>query len=289
MEQEENNQINSNEDSQADQVSSTHANLNDRFTAENITDKNGSPVDTQPNYSLIEKVKYYFLPVTAAVLICIIWFRLYQPFVIDKWNLGNYYIERALRVKNSDSTAMLLEKGGSIIKEENHKHPYHARVWHLLGKYYLLKENWDSCIYAEKKAISLGSGGIVNQVEFTAADNLNQALQNKLNNTKSIDTALQFIKDAEMPNFDNFVLDKFKAMVFSKFKQPDSSILYFKKYSSIYPNDSYVLMKISENYVRKNDKTNAEIFFKKAEPFEKNNPKLDTLRKKIDKMSNLPN
>jgi uncharacterized membrane protein len=78
-------------------------------------------------------------------------------------------------------------------------------------------------------------------------------------------------------------------MVFSKFKQPDSSIFYFKKYSSIYPNDSYVLMKIAENYVRKNDKINAEVYFKKAEPFEKNNPKLDTLRKKIDGISNLKN
>ena len=36
------------------------------------------------------------------------------------------------------------------------------------------------------------------------------------------------------------------------------------KFLKIAPEDGYVLIKLSENYVYKNDKKNAELYFKKA-------------------------
>jgi len=284
MSQEENFSMNNHNSNLKDQNNATSG-INESIDSV-TTDQTSSDSHLTQHVSLEEKLRYYTLPVISTLLIFVIWFKLYHPIVIDRWNLGIIYVENSQQIKDISASESQLEKGGAIIKEEIKNHPYHARVWHLLGKYYLAKENWDSCIYAEKKAIELGSGGVVNQVEFMAADNLNLALQKKLNLASSLDTSLLFIKEAELSKFDNFVLDKFRGMLYSKYKMPDSSIVYFKKYIVTYPDDGYVLMKIAENYMRKNDKKNAELFLNKAKLYEGENPQLDSLSNKINAIIN---
>jgi tetratricopeptide (TPR) repeat protein len=253
---------------------------------DNLPDENEQELaEISTSYTLEEKLRYYSLPVVSILVILTIWFQLYFPFIIDDWNLGKLHVERSEQIKDPVQAENELEKGGAILRKQATIHPYHARVWHLLGCYYLVKGNFDSCIIAEKKAIDLGTGGIVNQVEFIAADNLNLALQKKLNLITNLDTSLIVIKNAELKDFDNFVIDKFKGMIFSKYKQPDSCIFYFKKYLINAPEDAYVLLKITENYIKLSDKKNAEFYLKKVEKLEKGNSRIDTLKNKISKIA----
>jgi tetratricopeptide (TPR) repeat protein len=280
------NQESANVSNELNDLDNSENNIVDEFHPE-ISDKSKEEISVKENnLSVEEKIRFYFLPVVAVVFILIIWFKLYSPIVIDEWNKGIIHVEKSVKISDKKLSTSELEKGGDILKKQNRLHPYHARVWHLLGKYYLIKEKWDSCIYAEKKAIELGSGGIVNQVEFMAADNLNLALQQQLNNIKNLDSSLMAIKHAELKSFDNFIIDKFKGLVFSKFKQQDSAIFYLNKFLKIAPEDGYVLIKLSENYVYKNDKKNAELYFKKAIKIEKDNPRIDSLKIKISMLPN---
>jgi hypothetical protein len=251
----------------------------------NFDDSKEEKTEKENEIPLEQKIRFYSLPIISILLILTIWFKLYTPIVMDEWNKGIIHVENSLNIRDPELSEKELEKGGDIIKAQNLIHPYHARVWHLLGKYYLAKKSWDSCIYAEKKAIELGSGGIVNQVEFMAADNLNLALQEILNLNSGLEGSLLAIKNAEVKGFDNFVIDKFKGMVYSKFKNQDSAIFYLKRFNNNVPDDGYALMKISENYIRKNDSINAKLYLEKAKEIEIGNPQIDSLIKKISLIS----
>ena len=241
--------------------------------------------DETANFSdlpLEDKIRYFGLPLIGFVAICFIWLELYKPVVIDEWNKGKYLIDKASAIPDPALALEQINQGGAILKEQLNKHPYHARIWHLYGHYFLVKEQWDSCMYMEKKAIELGAGGVVNHVEFMAADNLNLALQMKLNQTHDLDSSLQIIKLATIPTFENYVIDKFKGLVYSKFKQPDSCISNLKIYLKHVPEDEDALYKLSENYMRKGDKQNALLYANKAKQFLDKTPLMDTLFKKID-------
>jgi tetratricopeptide (TPR) repeat protein len=72
-----------------------------------------------------------------------------------------------------------MEKGGAELRRLVKKHPYHARVHFLLGFYYLTAQKYDSAMTELKVAINKGKGGLVNQVEFQAADLLASAALQK--------------------------------------------------------------------------------------------------------------
>lgn len=234
------------------------------------------------NLTLEDKIRYFGLPFIGFIVMCFIWLELYKPVVIDEWNKGKFLIDKASAIPDPVAALEQINQGGAILKEQLNKHPYHARLWHLYGHYFLVKEQWDSCIYMEKKAIELGAGGVVNHVEFIAADNLNLALQMKLNQTRNLDSSLQIIKFATIPTFENYVIDKFKGLVYSKFKQPDSCIANLKIYLKHVPDDEDALYKLSENYMRKGDKQNALLYANEAKQFLDKTPLMDTLLKNIN-------
>jgi len=223
------------------------------------------------------------LPFFGFFMLFFIWFEIYKPLVINDWVKGTIILEGVMTAKDQASQNLLLEQGKTVLKEQLHKHPYHARIWHLYGQYFNLINQWDSCIYYEKKAIEIGAGGIVNQIEPQAADKINYCLGMKLNLIyNSLDSSLVAIKVAETPRYDNFMIDKFKGLVFSKYKQLDSSNFYFKRYLVTIPEDEDVFYKLANNYYKQENKKEALFFIKKVKKLNKGNAKFDTLINKIN-------
>lgn len=243
-------------------------------------------LEKEPGFSdlpLEDKIRYYSLPFLGFFMLFFIWFEIYKPLVLNDWVKGTIILEGIKATKDPESQNLLLEQGRTILKEQLQKHPYHAQIWHLYGQYFNLKNQWDSCIYYEKKAIEIGVGGIVNQIEPQAADKINYCLGMKLNLIyNSLDSSLAAIKAAETPHYYNFMIDKFKGLVFSKYNQLDSSNFYFKRYLVTIPEDEDVLYKLSDNYFKQENKKEALFFIKKVKKLNKGNAKVDTLINKIN-------
>ena len=141
-------------------------------------------IEKEPGFSdlpLEEKIRYYSLPFFGFFMFFFIWFEIYKPVVIDDWIKGTILIESATQTQDQASQNLFLEKGKAVLKQQLQKHPYHGRIWHLYGRYFLLTNQLDSCIFYEKKAIEIGAGGIVNQIEPEAAERINYCLGIKLN------------------------------------------------------------------------------------------------------------
>lgn len=276
------NHINNNAKESEDHLSSNH--IND-ITSSEVVSNNETTTEKEPGFSdlpLEDKIRYYSLPFFGFFMLFFIWFELYKPQVFDNWIKGTILLENSAMVQDPTTRNSLLEKGKAILNQELQKHPYHARVWHLYGQYYILTNQLDSCIFYEKKAIDIGAGGIVNQVEPLAADKINYCLSIKLNLIhNSLDSSLIAIKQAETPKFDNFMIDKFKGLVFSKYDQLDSSNLYLKHYLLTIPDDVDVIYKLAENYFKQKNKKEALFYAGELKSLNKKNIKIDTLLKKI--------
>jgi len=107
----------------------------------------------------------------------------------------------------------------------------------------------------------------------------------KLNSIhNSLDSSLAVIKVAETPKYYNFMMDKFKGLVFSKYKQLDSSNFYFKRYLVSMPEDGDVFFKLANNYLMQENKKDALLFAEKVKDLYKVNAKVDTLIKKIKEL-----
>jgi hypothetical protein len=245
-------------------------------------------IEKEPGFSdlpLEDKIRYYSLPFFGFFMLFFIWFEIYKPLVIDDWIKGTIYLENSSLTQDTKTKSELVEKGRTILKEELQKHPYHSRIWHLYSQYFLLTNQLDSCIYYEKKAMDMGAGGIVNQIEPLAADKINYCVGVKLNSIhNSLDSSLAVIKVAETPKYYNFMMDKFKGLVFAKYKQLDSSNFYFKRYLVSMPEDGDVFYKLANNYLMQENKKDALLFAEKVKDLYKVNAKVDTLIKKINEL-----
>ena len=243
-------------------------------------------IEKEPGFSdlpLEDKIRYYSLPFFGFFMLFFTWFEIYKPLVIDNWIKGTIYLENSSLTQDTKTKSELVEKGRTILKEELQKHPYHSTIWHLYSQYFLLTNQLDSCIFYEKKAIEIGAGGIVNQIEPEAADRINYCLGIKLNLIRnSFDSSLTAIKAAETPQYYNFMMDKFKGLVFSKYNQLDSANAYLKHYLITIPEDEDVLYKVSDNYFKQQNKNQALFFANKVKVLNKLNTKVDTLINKIN-------
>jgi Tfp pilus assembly protein PilF len=116
--------------------------------------------------------------VLMALLFVAIW-ATENPKVTDPWYAAAQLVDSSRKVEDPELKKKLLEKGGSELRRLVEKHPYHARVHFLLGFYYLNAQKHDSAMAEFKVAINKGKGGLVNQVEFQAADLLATAALQK--------------------------------------------------------------------------------------------------------------
>jgi len=237
------------------------------------------PQDNKDFYkpSSFERVLLFGLPIFGAIIILFIWFEIYKPKVIDEWYKGVMLVDSSNKVTDPMLKKSLMESGGLILRQQVKLHPYHARVWFLYGYYFLRNDNWDSCIYAEKKAIELGAGGVVNNVEFIAADQLNYALDRKLSKIRNLDSAIKVLNDASTPNFENNYIYKIKGITYYNYNQIDSCNFYMERFYARAKNDFDVLYVLALVNSRKGIKDKAFFFATEAKKIRNDSPDIDRL------------
>ncbi|MEI7896828.1 MAG: hypothetical protein WCJ26_07305 [bacterium] len=229
------------------------------------------------NPSFVKRIFLFGIPLSGFIILLFIWTELYKPKVIDEWYRGIILVDSAANTHDSVARKGLLDRGGQILRQQNKLHPYHARVWFLYGHYFLVTKNWDSCIYAEKKAIEIGAGGIVNGVENVAAEHLNYALDNKLRSIHSLDSSIKLIDRVVTPNYENITLYKFKGFTYYNHNQPDSCIFYLERFNSKVSNDFDVLNILAFSYSRKGMRDKALLYATEARKIKSDNANLNSL------------
>jgi tetratricopeptide (TPR) repeat protein len=214
----------------------------------------------------------------------LVWTRAIKPDLKDNWNKALELINSSTRSSNESDKTHLLANAHSLLSDLAVKHPYHARVWLIYGYYFIQKKMWDSVIACEKKAIELGKGGIVNQVEFDAADALCYALSMKIDSTqlKNPDQTIALLKKAEVKGFENRCLIKLQGAVYTNFNKTDSALVFLSKAATMQP-DADVYFNIALNYLRNGDKNAALQNVRKALEINKDH---ESAKKLLQEISN---
>ena len=117
----------------------------------------------------------------------------------DPWYNAVALVDSSAKVSNPALKQELLNRGGNELRELLKEHPYHARLYYFMGYYHKLAKNWDSAIACQKKAIYIGSGGLVNNVEYDAHTELILAIMmkgDKFYNEQQPDSAIAYFNQA---------------------------------------------------------------------------------------------
>jgi tetratricopeptide (TPR) repeat protein len=222
--------------------------------------------------------KSFLLPGISLFCLLFLFFDIYSPKVTDPWYAGSTLCSKANRTEDTALRNQYLNEGGTILLEQNRIHPYHARVWFLLGYYYLLKQDYDSAVYCQKQAVERGVGGIVNEVEYQATEMLNSALGNQLNAVGfSKEPSLMLIAKATTYNFYNPVLEKYKGQVYANSGDFDLAVASLQKFLNSNPKDFTALYLLAVTYYNHGDKELAKEFAIKARKVNPNNEKLNAM------------
>ncbi|MEI7726348.1 MAG: hypothetical protein WCK09_14665 [Bacteroidota bacterium] len=235
------------------------------------------------NPAFLKRIVLFGIPLSGFLVILFIWSELYKPKVIDEWYRGIMLVDSAGKTSDSIAKKGLLDRGGHILKQQATSHPYHARVWFLYGHYFLVCKNWDSCIYAEKKSIELGAGGLVNNVEYQAAEHLNFAVDQKIRGIHNLDSVIKVINNALTTNFENSTLDKIKGFTYYNYNKMDSCSFYLERFNSKVKNDFDVLTFLAFTYSRKGMREKALFYAAEAKKIKSDNANLNNL---ITQLSN---
>ena len=222
------------------------------------------------------------IPITGFIAILFLWSEFYKPKVIDDWYLGVTLVDSATKITDPILQKSVMEQGGNILRHQNRLHHYHARVWSLLGHYYLVTSQLDSCIYTEKKAIEIGAGGVVNRIEFLATEHINAALERKLTGIHSLDSSIRAIDDAATPEFMNNTLYKFKGFTYYNYNQTDSAIANLEQFYSRNNNDFDDLYVLALSYARKGMKDKALFYGTEARKIKGDHPNLNNLMDQLN-------
>jgi tetratricopeptide (TPR) repeat protein len=216
--------------------------------------------DSVPNRSVC-----ITLSIFTFLVFILLWTKAFKPKVQDTWAEALELINLSAQSSSEKNKLQLLGEAGNLLQDVALRHPYHARVWSIYGFYFIQKQMWDSVIACEKKAIELGKGGTVNQVEYKASDDLCYALSMKLRNmqSKNPDESIILLKDAEVKGFENRCLIKLQGAFYTNLNKSDSALIYLNKAASMQP-DADVYYNIALNYWRKGDKDRAVENLRKA-------------------------
>ena len=203
----------------------------------------------------------------------------------DPWNKATNEFQEAMKYTDKAKQSEVFKKSIDAMISLTHIHPYHARLYNMLGFMYLATGNWDSCIANQAIAIKLGSGGLVNQVEFQAADMLINATISKAQGyIKNRDTTgcMNVFRQSLSIIPDNQQLLKITGGFFTEIIQPDSSLKYLQSSAKYNPNDPEVLYLIGYSYYLKNVTDSAKTYLSKAIALHSNYEQAVNLLNKIN-------
>jgi tetratricopeptide (TPR) repeat protein len=212
----------------------------------------------------------------------LLWTKALKPEVEDPWMKGLRLTSLSTEISSPGEKSQLLKQAEEVLKEAVSQHPYHARIWFIYGFYFLQKQMWDSVIACERKAIELGKGGQVNQVEFEASDMLCYAVSMKLNSIKDKNgyEPVSVLKSSEVNDFDNRCLIKLQGAAYTNLGQTDSALFYLNRAASMQP-DAEVYFNIALNYLKKGIKEKAIEELNKALSLNKDYEPAKTMLQKI--------
>lgn len=231
----------------------------------------------------VSLLRDWFLPALTVLFFIILWIGASTAPLNDPWRNGELLCDSSTRVPEGPQRTALLEQGGAIIREQVLKHPYHARIWHIYGFYWLKKKNWDSCMYSQRMAIKLGSGTTVNSIEKKACDLYNFCLNKKLGPYFSKkDSAMAIIKAAIIPGYDNPKIDKYLGIIYSNSREFDSCNQAIFRYLKVFPDDFEALFAVALNYYNKGQYAESLPFLKKAQQFKPKDPNVVLLAKYLN-------
>ncbi len=198
------------------------------------------------------------------------------------WLNGIKMCDSSERIQNPVQKEIVLEKGGTILREQIALHPYHARIWMFYGRYFMLKEKWDSCIYANKQALILGAGSTVNSIEDMALQGLNHALSLQLNpNYSQKETALKMIDEAEVPGYKNDVLTKLRGVVYARSGEYQTAEKMLLNYVDAKPQDAEGFGLLANIYHYEGREAEAIECMNKSQKMSTTNPKLEVFNQNI--------
>lgn len=200
--------------------------------------------------------------------------------VTDPWYKAIQKIQNSQKLNQTDpdKARKLLEEGGNELKALSEKHPYHARIHYLLSYYYLNTGQYDLAFNSSYKAIEIGAGGLVNQVEFEAEKIAVQAAVNSINQINSRSGKLKKLWEyrSKIPNNTNLML--LGAQLHTNVNQLDSAMVYYenvlkidKKNKNALENYAKLTFFYGNNLVKENKFELAYQFYKLAQQSVPNN------------------
>ncbi len=152
--------------------------------------------------------------------------------VEDPWYTAVRKVDSAKGIKDPQKARAVLEEGGKELQDLAIKYPKHARLHFFLGYYYSNSGDMDKSIFHLKKAIDMGSGAVVNQVDQQAMTMISQVTLTKATNeiqAQQFQNAINTINKNLMynPNDPNFYY--FKGVAFQNLNQLDSARVCYEK------------------------------------------------------------
>lgn len=230
------------------------------------------------------KKRYLILLGIALAAFIFIWIDTVDDFSDPWYEAINLVMDSSNKVAKPAVKEKLIEEGGDKLRELLQEHPYHARIHFFMGLYYARKMEWDSAIACQKKAIFLGSGGYVNNVEYDAHFELIRALFNKGNafaKAKQVDSAIvcydMIMAEVKKARKTKRIVDISKKVVnnitfaniqkgnaYGKEGKHDIAIEYYNKALKYSPKRPDVYNHLGISYINKNDINKAKEMFNKA-------------------------
>lgn len=200
--------------------------------------------------------------------------------VTDPWYAAIQEVQKGQKMAkdNPEEAMKLINSGGEKLKELTEIHPYHARVHFLLSYYYLTVQDFENSYNSALKAIELGKGGIVNQVEFEAENIAVKAAANMFNKLKGrilLDKIWEVRND--LPRNQDILL--YGANAHIQVQQLDSAMFWYEQVLRINKNnktaqDNYAKLTFfyGNNLIKENNFQGAYHFYRLAQQTKPNNP-----------------
>jgi tetratricopeptide (TPR) repeat protein len=194
--------------------------------------------DQASNLHPISFLSQWGLASIGLIMLMLLLFDQTYPAIVDPWMKSIKMLDSAEHIKDNKQKIAIIEQCGSELREQVAIHPYHGRIWFFYGRYFMLKENWDSCIVTFKKALTIGKGATVNSIEDMSQKMLYNALTMKLKQSDiQRDSSLNIIAQAEIPGYLNPYMNILKGLVYNRSGEYQMSEYEFKKYIDARPKD----------------------------------------------------
>lgn len=194
--------------------------------------KESAPVSAKP-----DKI-YAASSAVIVVLFLITWNQWYKPVVKDPWQVGVELVDSAQKIQDSAVRNQLMDDARDRFYHLVQVHPYHARLWLQKGYYHLRRQEWDSTVLCQKKAIELGHGGMINAIEFDAAQIMVSALTQKFQ-AEMLDSSRIFpiIDSCEVAGFDNYKLNWLRGVVKNQYRNFREGSYWLERAYKLKPRD----------------------------------------------------